>query len=320
MALAFRRAVEEAQKAITAANANIKSSYKVSSDASLVVDFDGIKAVDGVSKQNPNSVEGPKNITLVNWVKDNTDRFKGIWGDVQYKDKAALPILVQHLDKVVIHVDDKSNGKKYNSYDAKFEGKDLHVTVHIDFDNYPQSLSLTDEKNGVHIDYFVWDHLNDVANVAFQVEKTRFESSSDWTGAQKSINDKAKKDIKLVIHWDDLIKLPGKALEAQNRPPVPINYYAIKYLTDGRGLNGTVQSVLALCKDQMGVEAFVETFDSIHINIVGNSKENRSGPHKVTKQGKELHFTYDINFVNGGSLQNAQPDSSKLAKDIEALL
>jgi len=304
---------------VVSTNASIKSTHKLTTDAPIVVDWDGMKAVDGVSKQNPNSVEGPKNITLVNWVKDNISRFSGVWGDIVYKNKNALPILVSQLDKVVLHVDDKSNGKKYNSYDAKVEGKDLHITVHIDFDNYPQSFSLTDEKNGIHIINLLWDHLNDKANVAYEVEKITFETSSDWVNAQKSLKDKLKKDVKLVVHWDEMLKLPGKAMEYQNKPPVPVNYFSVKYLTDGRGLNGAVQAVLTLCKDQMGLEAFNETFDSVHIHVLANSKEVRSGPHTVTKQGKELHFNFDVNF-NSGSLQNGQPNSDKLAKDIEALL
>jgi hypothetical protein len=319
MALAFRRAVEEAQKAVTSTNATIKSSYKAAADQPFVVDFDGIKTVEGVSKQNPNSVEGPKNITLVNWVKDNASRFAGVWGDIQYKEKNhALPILLAQLDKVVLHVDDKSNGKKYNSYDARFEGKDLHIVVHIDFDNYPQQLSLGDEKNGVHVIYFLWDHLNEKANIAFTLARIQLESGSDLTNAKKSIKDKTKKDVPIIIHYEEIEKLAGKAVEYANKPQVPVNYLGVNFLTVGRGLGGAVNGVLGLCKDQMGVEAFSETFESIHIHVAGGSKESRSGPHEIKKVGKELHFHYNINFDS--NLANASPDSAKFAKDIEALL
>lgn len=55
-----------------------------------------------------------------------------VWGDIQYKDKNyALPILLKHLDKVVLHVDDKSPKDHYNSYATEWKGKDLHITVSI---------------------------------------------------------------------------------------------------------------------------------------------------------------------------------------------
>ena len=66
--------------------------YKPPMDPALVFDFEAMKAIEGVSKQNPNSVEGyarsstcqpyltpissrPKNITCVNWVKENCSNF-----------------------------------------------------------------------------------------------------------------------------------------------------------------------------------------------------------------------------------------------------
>lgn len=58
MALAFKRAVTEAEKAIEAANASIQGWYKPPTNPALVFDFEGMKAIEGVSKQNPNSVEG----------------------------------------------------------------------------------------------------------------------------------------------------------------------------------------------------------------------------------------------------------------------
>jgi len=319
MALAFKRAVDECTKAVTQATGTIKSTYKATSETPLVIDFDGIKTIEGVSKQNPGNAEGPKNITCVNWVKDNLGHMNSIWADVQYKDpKNALAIMHAHIDKVVIHVDDKSNGKKYNSYDAKFEGKTFHITVHLDFDNAPQRFSMSDDKNGVHLFYALWDHLDAVANLSYQLEKAKFEASGELTNAKKNIDAKVKKDVKLVIHWEEIIALTGKAVEYGNKPPVPINYYAIKFFTEARGLNTSVNAITTLCKDQMSVEAFNETFNEVHLHVLANSKEPKSGPYKVTKNGKELHFHYDVNFnVN---LQNSFPDANKLAKEIEALL
>lgn len=46
-------------------------------------------------------------------------------------DSIAIPLMHKHIEKVVMHLDDKSNGKKYNSYSAEMKGKELHVTVHF---------------------------------------------------------------------------------------------------------------------------------------------------------------------------------------------
>lgn len=87
MALAFKRTVAEAEKAVESANKTIKDTYKTSVEPALVVDFEGIKAVEGVSTQNSNKAELPKNITLCNWIKEYASRFSAVWGDIQYKDK-----------------------------------------------------------------------------------------------------------------------------------------------------------------------------------------------------------------------------------------
>lgn len=102
-----------------------------------------------------------------------------MWGDVQYKDKQfALAILNQHMDKVVVHVDDKGVAGKYNSYNVEWKGKDLHITVHLDFTNYPQRPNLADDKPGVgHIDWMVWDHLDEVGNITYELRKANMINS-----------------------------------------------------------------------------------------------------------------------------------------------
>ena len=71
MALAFKRAIAEAEKAIEGANKSITEWYKPPITPALIIDYDSAKAVEGVSTQNPNKAELPKSITIVNWVKDN---------------------------------------------------------------------------------------------------------------------------------------------------------------------------------------------------------------------------------------------------------
>ena len=72
MALAFKRAQAEAEKAIEGTNKSIAEWYKGPVNPAVIIDYDSAKAVEGISKQNPNSAEGPKSITIVNWVKENS--------------------------------------------------------------------------------------------------------------------------------------------------------------------------------------------------------------------------------------------------------
>jgi len=320
MALAFKRAVTEAEKAIESVNVSIKDWYKPPVMPAVVVDWDGIKTVEGVSTQNPNSVEGPKNITLVNWVKDNASYFHSVWGDIQYKDKQyALPILLRFLDRVVIHVDDKSPAGKYNSYSVEWKGKELHIVVHIDFTNYPQQLSLTDDKAGVNVIQAMWDHLDTVGNISYELRKTNminYESSA-YNTHKKYLNDKLKKEIPFEIDWDSVAKLEGKSEEYSERPHVPNRARGVTFLGDGYGCYYVYYAIETLCKDDMGLEAFLETFNKVLVSLAPGSTEDRSGPHAVTKEGKTLHFVFQLNLNN---IQNALADYSELAKKIEALL
>jgi len=321
MALAFKRAVAEADKAVESANKSIQEWYKPPTNPALVFDFEGIKAVEGVSKQNPNSVEGPKNITLVNWVKDAASRFHSVWGDIVYKDKKyALAILNANLDKVVVHVDDKGVAGKYNSYNTEWKGKELHITVHIDFTNYPQQLNLADEKGGHVIDQ-VWTHLDNVANISYEVRKANMVNyeSSPLNTYRKYIKDKTKKDIPIEILWDTVIALEGKAVEYSNKPEVPNKTLGVMLLGEsGKGLYYAYYAIETLVKDAMGMEAFLETFDKVEVGIQPGVHADFSGECvTITKDGKTLRFLFKYATIN---LANLRADYGKMAKQIEAML
>jgi len=318
MALAFKRAVAEAQKAVDSANESIKGWYSPPVNPALIVDFEGIKAVAGESTQNSNSENLPKNITCVNWVKDNASYFHSVWGDIQYKDKErALPIAIKHLDKVVVHVDDKSPAGAYNTYDVEFKGKDLHITVHLDFTNYPQQLSLTDDKS--HIDRRVIKHLDTVCNFTYELRKATaigYESSQLNT-YQKYMDEKLKKKFPIVVNWDSVLALAGESQEYSNYPPVPNNARGVYFLEDGRGFYNVYYAIETLVADELGLSAFLDTFDKVEVALSSGSTDTYSGPHTITKDGKTLKINYKLNLED---LTNARADYSAMAKQIEALL
>jgi len=323
MALAFKRAQADAEKAIEGTNKSVAEWYKGPVNPAVIIDYESAKAVEGVSKHNPNSVEGPKNITIVNWVKDNYNYIHSIWGDVKAKDDknlVGIKIMHKHIERVVFHFDDKSNGKKYNSYDVEVKGKELHITVHFDFENYPQPLSLTDEKNGKNIKNVVWDHLNDVANVEFHIKKEQLLNYqySALNDAKKVIKEKSGKDVPVTVDFDAIEKLAGKSMYYSNKPHLPNNFLALMFLDDQKGLNSIAYGVAELCKDKMGKEAFAETFDSIVVHVDGGSTQPRAGPHEIKKDGKTVHYTYKGNWAV--TVNNWNSSSAEIAKQLESLL
>jgi len=215
-------------------------------------------------------------------------------------------------------MDDKSPAGKYNTYSVEWKGKELHITVHIDFTNYPQQLNLADEKGG-HVDQQVWDHLDNVANITYEVRKQNSINygSSQYNTYKKYLKDKLKKDMPIDVDWDSCFKLEGKSEEYSNKPHVPNRARAVTFLEDGRGFYNVYYAIETLVKDQLGMEAFLDTFDKVYVTVEGGSTETRSGPHTVTKDGKTLKFTYKLNLNN---MHNATADYSALAKQIEALL
>jgi len=316
MALAFKRAVAEAQAEIDSANASIKGWYSPPSDPALIINWEDMKKVEGNSTQNANSEEKPKSLTCVNWVKDNAGGFHSVWGNIQYKDdKHALPIALKYLDKVIISVDDKSPAGAYNTYSCEFRGKDLHITVHLDFTQYPQAFNLGDEK--FNIDWFVWGHLNDVGHIAYELKKTSLTSgSSNLQTYQNYLAEKiTKKKVPMEIDWESCFKCQGKSLEYENKPLVPNNYRAANYI-DEKACYNVYYAIETLVKDDLGMDAFLDTFDKVVISV-GTSTEESSGPHAITKDGKTLKFQFKLNFEN---LQNASADYSEMAKQVEALL
>jgi len=313
VALAFKRAVAEAEAEVTTANESIKGWYNPPVIPALIMDYESAKAVQGNSNQNPNSVEGPKSISIVNWVKDYASRFHSVWGDIQYKDdKNALPIALKHIDKVIVHFDDKSPSGKYNTYSTRIEGKDVHITVHFDFDNYPQQLDLTE------VDKVVWAHLEKVANISFNMKKGKlltYEYSALKTAVDK-VKEVSGKDVPITIDFDAIEKLEGATEWYQDKPTAPHNFLALYFLDEitSGGLYGVQWSVDALCKDDMGKEAFRDSFDSIVVKVAGGSG---TANHTVTKNGKAITFNFVVDF---SSYWNNSTDYSALAKQIEAIL
>lgn len=319
MALAFKRAVSEAEVAVEAANTSIKEWYKPRVHPALVFDYESIKAVPGTSDQNPNVPNEPRSIALCNWVKDQAANFHSIFGDVQYKNETyALPILIKHLDKVIVHMDDKSPAGKYNSYSIEWRGKELHITVHIDFTNNPQRLNLADETNG-NVNAAVWAHLEQVGNISYEIKRQYSvnDPASQFNVHKQYLHDKLKKEFLMVVDWDAIEKLPGKSIDDPYKPAVPNCALAVRFLEDMRGYYTVYYAVETLVNDDMGMSAFLDAFDKIIINVIGGSSENRSGPHNITKEGKTLKFTFKINFEN---VSGVSTDYSELAKQIEALL
>lgn len=164
-------------------------------------------------------------------MKEQASNFHCIFADVQAKHATyALPILIKHLNKVIVHVDDKSPAGKYNSYSTEWRGKELHLTVHIDFTNNPQALNLADE-NG-NVDAAIWAHLEEVGNISFAIKRqdSIYNAASNYHLHKQYLNDKLKKEFPIQVEWDTIEKLPGKSIDDPYKPAVPNCALAVRFL------------------------------------------------------------------------------------------
>lgn len=127
-----------------------------------------------------------------------------------------------------------------------------------------------------------------------------------------------QKDIPLEIDWNSVLAVPGKAEETYQKPPVPNNARAIYMLGDGgKVIQYTWFAVDKLCKDQMGLEAFIETFDKVVIACQPGIHDDFKDATKLTKEGKTLKFAYKVATIN---VANISVEYNKLASQIEAML
>jgi len=100
---------------------------------------------------------------------------------------------------------------------------------------------------------------------------------------------------------------------------VPNRARAVNLLgDDGKGMYYTYYAIEGLCKDEMGLEAFKETFDKVKVYILPGVLENYpEAQPKITKEGKTLAFGFQYATSNAA---NARWDYGVMAKAIEALL
>lgn len=123
----------------------------------------------------------------------------------------------------------------------------------------------------------------------------------------------------MEVDWDSVFALEGKAVEYSNHPEVPNRALGVNLLGDGgKALYAVYYAIETLVKDQMGMEAFLETFDKVLLAIQPGVHADFSGDACIiTKEGKTLKFAFKYATIN---LANIRLDYSKMAKQIEAML
>lgn len=270
----------------------------------------------------PDSLAAARSIVLANWIHTtgNAQGFASIWGDVHSKDdKYALGICHQHLEKLVIHLDDKAPaGVTHTQYVPEFKGKELHIAIHMNLANCPQAFNADDKKGAGNIRQYVWDHLNDVGNIAFHCLRLKLENyeHSDLKSCAKYIAEKVGKAIPVIVHYDEIEKITGKSVWYTGKPEEPNRYIALLSLTEGYKLTAIKEGVGKFVADALGKEAFLEAFTSIHVHVAMGSTSDKHGPHEAKKNGKELH----CHFILNEKCLATKDNGANWPKLIEALL
>ena len=146
------------------------------------------------------------------------------------------------------------------------------------------------------------------------------EAASYYKGDMEGVftDAKLKKAYKIEVNWE-LIKaqtgeqkISGNS-DAKNEPaPVVLAYL----LGEGNRFTYFFKDVLSrLLKDDMGKEAFEETFDKVMVNMKVGPKHACT----LTKEGKTLNFNVDVQLDDFQNCDRAL-SASDFAKQLESML
>jgi len=321
MALAFKRACADAEKAMTGYYSHFKDYCGMDDDVPISFDWDSAKAVEGSSKHNSNNEELPKCVTMAKFFVSNpnyvTFMARGVGSKASAEKELAYALQKKHFNKIVVHFDEKSPKKGECTWDCEVKDGVLHATMHWNFDQYMGRPN--------YEDVCVWleNYLDEKEALTFEIEKARMikdhESGSNYryfnSDGVKYVDETLGKDIPFEYNWDEIKATPGKTILYSNKPPVMNNYLLVYNLNDGRAMY-VVRDVLGrLLADDMGKEAFGDAFNKIRIRTTAGPKHAV----ELSKDGKTLVFHF---IVKMDDHQNSVRgvEAKELAKKLETLL
>jgi len=321
MALAFKRACADAEKAMTGYYSHFKDYCGIDDAVPISFDWDSAKAVEGSSKHNSNNEELPKCVTMAKFFVSNpnyvTFMARGVGSKASAEKELAYALQKKHFNKIVVHFDEKSPKKGECTWDCEVKDGVLHVTMHWNFDQY------MGKANWEQVSDWIENYLDDKEAWMFEVEKKRImddvESGKNYkyfaSDGTKYLSETAGKKIPVTANWDAIKATQGKELQYSNKPPVSVNYLMAVFLNDGRGMYIVRNCCSYILADQMGKEAFADAFDSVRIDLTA------APAHKLTvkKEGKTLVFAMEVKMGDSGNYSRAV-NAKEISKQIEGLL
>jgi hypothetical protein len=322
MALAFKRATKSADEAAAGYFSQFASYYGMDAAVPLAFDWDSAKAVAGESKWNSNEEVLPKSVTIANQITSSPNYLTGMVSNIAYKagDEKELAFAIQkkQVTSILVHFDDKNTTKKGEcTWSCEVKGGVLHATMHWNFDQYMGRPNYED------VCEWLETYLDEKEALWFEIEKARMikdaESGNNYryfnTDGTAFLKEKLGKDVPVEVAWDALRALPGKAVLYSNKPPVSVNYLAVYFLNDGRGMYIVRDCMDSILSDDMGKEAFADAFDKVRVEVLAAPAHNVS----VRKDGKTLVFVLKVKFDDQQNA-NRSYEGKAIAKQIESLL
>jgi len=324
MALAFRRAATAADEAFKSYQQQFIDYYgfEASNPTPVSFDWESAKKIEGSTKFNSNDEELPKAVTIANQIAGSPNYVPGIVSNIAYKagdyhKELAFTLQRKHVRSIVIHFDDKGTVKGECNWTTEIKDGVLHATMHWDFSQY------MGRPNYEQVCEQLIDYLDDKEALFFEIERAKFDADALKDSCWYSINTDGAAyvkattgdKVKFSINWDEIKALTGRSIIYSNQPPKPNNFVVQYALNDGKLMYYVHWALDHVLKDDMGKEAFCETFDHVRVSALPASAHSCA----ISKEGKTLHFKFGIKLDDHQNCGRAL-DYTAMGKQIEAML
>jgi len=317
MALAFKREQKTLEDGgLKDCNANVVSYTGL--NIPVEVDYDSIKQISGEGEWSGGTKEGNNIISL----KYINDQMKYVYLTISEiaKDDVGKEALTKVVKKVRLNV--TANGKPGidmrdpSTFDVSVKDGTLFVTANLDFTSYVgQSFPYTE------LARIVEQQIEGNTNVLFNRAKAEF-MTGNFAYYNSRLISSLGRELPVEFDWAEALALKG-TYEASSGRPMPRSAVTCIYMNDS-GWYGVVSALETVCKDDLGKEAFFETFNQLIIHPTGAVPKgtlytSEIKAHRFEKKGKEAHVWIGIPFDSPEFALQTFP-SEELAAIIEKAL
>jgi len=282
------------------------------------VDYDSIKQIPGESVWSNSQKEG-SNLIALRYINDQMKYVYLTISEIA-KDDVGKEALTKVVKKVRLNV--TANGKPGidmrdpSTFTVSVQDGTLLITANLDFTQYVgQSYPYTE------IARIVEQQIEGNTNVLFNRAKAEF-MNGNFASYYSRLTSSLGRELPVEFDWSEALALKG-TYEASSGRPEPRSAVTCRYLNDN-GWYGVVSALETVCKDDLGKEAFFETYNQFVIHPTGNVPKgtvytSEIKAHRFEKKGKEGHVWIGIPFDSKEYALQTFPDR-ELAEMIEKSL